>query len=47
MIFELTETAAVTHAREAGELTRTLARIGCDLALDDFGTGFGSFTNLK
>jgi diguanylate cyclase (GGDEF)-like protein len=47
VIFELTETAAVTHAREAGELTRLLARIGCDLALDDFGTGFGSFTSLK
>jgi EAL domain-containing protein (putative c-di-GMP-specific phosphodiesterase class I) len=47
VIFELTETAAVTHAKEAGELTRTLAQIGCDLALDDFGTGFGSFTSLK
>lgn len=47
IIFEITETAAITNTADACRLARTLAGIGCELALDDFGTGFASFTYLK
>src|SRR6202043_1556517 len=47
VIFEITETAAVSNFENAERFARTLNDIGCDLALDDFGTGFGSFTYLK
>jgi diguanylate cyclase (GGDEF)-like protein len=47
LIFEITETAAVTNLAEAREFAGELTGIGCDLAIDDFGTGFGSLTYLK
>jgi EAL domain-containing protein (putative c-di-GMP-specific phosphodiesterase class I) len=47
LIFEFTETAAITDLDAAGTFTRALARIGCATALDDFGSGFGSFSYLK
>jgi diguanylate cyclase (GGDEF)-like protein/PAS domain S-box-containing protein len=47
VIFEITETAAVSNFEKAERFARTLNDIGCNLALDDFGTGFGSFTYLK
>jgi diguanylate cyclase (GGDEF)-like protein/PAS domain S-box-containing protein len=47
VMFEITETAAVSNFENAERFARTLNDIGCDLALDDFGTGFGSFTYLK
>jgi EAL domain-containing protein (putative c-di-GMP-specific phosphodiesterase class I) len=47
VIFEITETAAVSNFEKAGFFAAQLNDIGCDLALDDFGTGFGSFTYLK
>ena len=47
VIFEITETAAMTNMREAGIFTEKLNHLGCDVALDDFGTGFGSFSYLK
>jgi EAL domain-containing protein (putative c-di-GMP-specific phosphodiesterase class I) len=47
VIFEITETAAVSNFEEAERFAQILDGIGCNLALDDFGTGFGSFTYLK
>ena len=47
VIFEITETAAMSNFEKAERFAQTLNDIGCNLALDDFGTGFGSFTYLK
>jgi diguanylate cyclase (GGDEF)-like protein len=47
VVFEVTETAAMTNLDGARRFAATLAGLGCNLALDDFGTGFGSFTYLK
>jgi diguanylate cyclase (GGDEF)-like protein/PAS domain S-box-containing protein len=47
LIFEITETAAMTNMKAARDFVATLNEFGCGVALDDFGTGFGSFTYLK
>ncbi len=47
VIFEITETAAMSNMQEARAFTEQLEGLGCDVALDDFGTGFGSFSYLK
>jgi diguanylate cyclase (GGDEF)-like protein/PAS domain S-box-containing protein len=47
VIFEITETAAMTNFQTAQRFAGTLDDLGCNLALDDFGTGFGSFSYLK
>ena len=47
LIFEVTETAAITQLETAKRFGRGLQRLGCGFALDDFGTGFGSFFHLK
>jgi EAL domain-containing protein (putative c-di-GMP-specific phosphodiesterase class I) len=47
VIFEITETAAVSNFENAERFAETLNGMGCNLALDDFGTGFGSFTYLN
>ena len=47
VVFEVTETAAMSNLDAARRFAETLTGLGCELALDDFGTGFGSFTYLK
>ena len=47
LIFEVTESAAISRMEQAQSFGRRLQRLGCGFALDDFGTGFGSFIHLK
>jgi diguanylate cyclase (GGDEF)-like protein/PAS domain S-box-containing protein len=47
LVFEITETAAVTNIINAGRFAQSLAALGCRFALDDFGAGYGSFYYLK
>ncbi|MDH4274456.1 MAG: EAL domain-containing protein [Gammaproteobacteria bacterium] len=47
LIFELTETAAVSDLRDAQYFAEVLKLTGCRIYLDDFGSGFSTFTYLK
>lgn len=47
IIFEITETAAVSDFSAAQDLIHKIKDLGCSLALDDFGVGFSSFFYLK
>jgi diguanylate cyclase (GGDEF)-like protein/PAS domain S-box-containing protein len=47
LIFEVTETAAITDMNAAGALLATLRELGCGTALDDFGSGMSSFGYLR
>lgn len=47
LVFEVTETAAITDMSEATGFVDRLRHRGCQFALDDFGTGFGSLYYLK
>lgn len=47
LMFEITESVALTNAHSNLALLRKLRAMGCGLALDDFGTGNSSLTYLK
>jgi diguanylate cyclase (GGDEF)-like protein len=47
IMFEITETSAVTNYRQTRGLIASLRGLGCRFALDDFGAGFCSFDYLK
>jgi len=47
VVFEITESVALSNVDAAREIAERLGRLGCGIALDDFGTGFGSLTHLR
>lgn len=47
IIFEITETVAVSNMDVAINFMTVLGRLGCEFALDDFGRGFSSLGSLK
>ncbi|MGA2013791.1 MAG: EAL domain-containing protein [Solirubrobacteraceae bacterium] len=47
LIFEITQSAAISRLDEAQRFGRRLQSMGCRVALDRFGTGYGSLLHLK
>lgn len=47
LVFEITETAAMSEVDVTLAFIRSLKEMGCRFALDDFGAGFSSFYFLK
>jgi diguanylate cyclase (GGDEF)-like protein/PAS domain S-box-containing protein len=45
--FEITESAAITHHRNAVRFLDSVRTMGCRVMLDDFGSGLSSFAYLK
>ena len=47
LIFEVTETAAVSNLLQAKSLMTAIKALGCQFSLDDFGVGFASFNYMR
>ncbi len=47
LVFEITETGAVSNIEAAQKIMTQIQALGCKFALDDFGVGFSSFHYLR
>lgn len=47
IIFEITETSAISDYHKASKLINSVQNLGCRFSLDDFGIGMSSFFYLK
>ena len=47
LVFEITETSAITNFEQTKQMVDRLRNLGCRFALDDFGAGFNSYSYLK
>lgn len=47
LIFEVTETSAVSNLQQAKKMMEAIKVLGCRFSLDDFGVGFSSFNYMR